>query len=40
MKNIYTEHEIFSTDKRKLYLSDKFSEIGFRLPNKKIFGLG
>jgi hypothetical protein len=32
--------EVLSTDKRKFVVSEKFTEIGFRLPTKRLFGLG
>jgi len=38
--NIYTKNEILSTRKRKLFFSDKFSEMGFILPSKRCYGLG
>ena len=39
-KNIYTNEVLASTADRKLMVSEKFSEIGFTLPTKKLFGLG
>ena len=38
--NIYTRETLFSTQNRKLTVTDYFSEIGFVLPTKRIFGLG
>lgn len=37
---VETNIDIISTDSRKFYISDKFSEIGFILPTRKCFGLG
>lgn len=34
------DKEILSTEKRKFAISDKFSEIGFRLPTRRLYGLG
>lgn len=38
--NIYSKNEILSTKKRKLFMSEKFSEVGFILPSKRCYGLG
>lgn len=38
--NIYTKNTILTTEKRKLFISDKFSEIGFVLPSQRCYGLG
>jgi hypothetical protein len=38
--NIYNGETIISTNKRKLFVSEKFSEMGFLLPTKRIYGLG
>jgi hypothetical protein len=38
--NIYTKKTILTTEKRKLFISDKFSEIGFVLPSQRCYGLG
>jgi hypothetical protein len=38
--DIYTGETLISTYKRKLVIEEKFSEIGFVLPTKRIFGLG
>lgn len=38
--NIYSKNEILSTANRKLFMSDKYSEIGFVLPSKRCYGLG
>ena len=38
--NIYTKNRILTTEKRKLFVSDKFSEVGFVLPTQRCFGLG
>jgi len=38
--NIYTKNKILTTEKRKLVVTDKFSEIGFVLPTQRCFGLG
>ena len=40
LSNIYNGETLVSTYKRKLVVSDKFSEIGFVLPTDRIFGLG
>jgi hypothetical protein len=34
------EKDIFSTTNRKLLISEKFSEVGFTLPTRRLFGLG
>lgn len=39
-KDIYHNEVLASTADRKLMVSEKFSEIGFTLPTKKLFGLG
>lgn len=36
---MHRNHRV-STENRTLYLSEKFSEIGFHLPSKECFGLG
>lgn len=38
--NIYNGETLISTKMRKLTVAEKFSEIGFTLPTKRIFGLG
>ena len=38
--NIYNKETLLTTEKRKLVVSDKFSEIGMVLPTKRVFGLG
>lgn len=38
--NIYNGETLITTEKRKLVVAEKFSEIGFRLPTKRVFGLG
>ena len=38
--NIYSKNTILSTKNRKLFVSDKFSEMGFILPTRRCFGLG
>jgi hypothetical protein len=38
--NIYTKETIITTEKRKLLVSEFYSEIGFVLPTKRCFGLG
>ena len=40
MSNIYNGETLISTERRKLIVSDKFSEIGFNLPTNRVFGLG
>jgi hypothetical protein len=40
MKNIYNNETILNTTNRKMIIQDKYSEIGFVLPNDNIFGLG
>lgn len=40
LSNIYNTETIISTDKRKLVVGEKFSELGLRLPTKRVYGLG
>lgn len=40
LSNIYTQKVMLTTEKRKLFISDKFSEIGFVLPTQRCYGLG
>jgi hypothetical protein len=38
--NIYSKNTVLSTQNRKLFVSEKFSEMGFVLPSRRCFGLG
>ena len=39
LKNIFNGEQIISTKNRKFVIQEKYSEIGFVLPNDRLFGL-